>query len=162
MHWFYTCLFISASIITYSQDCSKKSIKAAKKEFNKKNTSFSRKATIAFNMAMCYQTKNDSVYRYWLNETIENNKQDYGHPKQIAVRINKLYQTGFAYYELKDYKTSETYLTKAIRANQGSIPSVLDSTVYLYYGVFHFLIIKITMAQQKRLLFIRKANLRTP
>ena len=127
-------MFILLPIYFYSQNCDDSSIKTKIKKYNG-NISFRKKAEIAFDIATCYKSKNDSLYIYWLTQIIDNNKKDYGHPKQISQKINQLYQTGFAYYKLKDYKASETFFEKAIYGNRKSNSPILDSLVYLYYGI---------------------------
>ena len=130
---FYISIFFLSFRLVYGQECGEKFIKNATKEFNKKN-SFRQKASISFDIAKCYKGKNDSMYWYWLTQTIENYNQDYGHSSHSQLAI-ALYQTGYAYFELKDFKASETYFNKSIRCNKTLIPPVLDSTVYLYYGI---------------------------
>jgi tetratricopeptide (TPR) repeat protein len=115
------------------QQCSEKYIRTAKKEFNKRS-SFPHKASIAFDLAKCYKGVNDSIYKYWLTQTIENYKQGYGHPSHSQLVLS-LYNTGYAYFELNDFKASETYFNKSIKCNNRLSPSVIDSTVYLYYGI---------------------------
>jgi tetratricopeptide (TPR) repeat protein len=136
MRLLYIYILISLSVAVYAQDCSNKAIKTAKRHY-KKSGNFVKKGIIAFDIAMCYKTKNDSLYRYWLWQTIEISKQG-AHTKIMSEKIYQLYNTGFAYYELKNYKGSEVYFAKAIMANKRSSPPVLDSTVYLYYGISLF------------------------
>ena len=115
------------------QQCSEKYIRASKKEFNKK-ISFRQKASISFDLAKCYKGTNDSVYKYWLTQTIENYKQDYGHPSHSQLVLS-LYHLGYAYFELNDYKAAETYFNKYMKSNTRLSPSVLESTAFLYYGI---------------------------
>lgn len=123
--------------IKLEYDLCEKNIKQNIKAYHKTN-SYSKKGDLAFEIAKYYQYKTDSLYKYWLQQTIDNNNSDYGHPKQISIIINKLFKTGFSYYGLKDYKTAEVYFAKAIKGNEHFNSSIIDSMTYLYYGISLF------------------------
>jgi tetratricopeptide (TPR) repeat protein len=114
------------SHFAYSQDkCDEKSLKTNAKTF-KRNKKIDNRIEASFKLAKCFKDKNDSLSKYYFLCTIDLCKQNQARRDKLT-RV--LHVAGISYYEIKDYKTAEIYLSKAILRNYA------DNDLFFYYGV---------------------------